>query len=151
MFINTAVPRARLTTAIEVGPAYLRPIMVAVRDAGVGFGIVAQDSGPFDFPSNRPTIVILGDDLWESKGPNAFHQKSLRRFVKRCRNAVIMACEPLPVAYAAAAATAAGFLRDVIIVETQPRHEADWKAALDAINPDLNYIICTVKPAVGVQ
>jgi hypothetical protein len=89
--------------------------------------------------------------MFESCGPKAFHQESLFRFVARCRGAVIVACEPVPVAYGSAARTAAELRQDVIIVETRPEHEADWKAALDAINPNLGYILCGVKPTGGVQ
>jgi hypothetical protein len=147
MLINSVVPRSRLDAAIESGlGTHLRPIWIAVRDAGVACGIVPQGGEAFDPPEDKPTIIIIGDDMLESLGPIAFHQPSLKRFVKRCRGAVIVACEPLLVAYATAAATAAGLRFNVVIVETRPEHEADWKQALDAINPDLNYILCSVRP-----
>jgi hypothetical protein len=151
MIINTAVPRERLTSVIDSGlGSHLRPIWIAVRDAGVACCIVPQGGEAFDPSEDKSTIVIIGDDMLASLGPKAFHETSLKRFVKRCRGAVIVACEPVPLAYAAAASVAA-LCANVVIVETRPRHEADWKAALDAINPDLNYIICTVKPEGGVQ
>jgi hypothetical protein len=109
-----------------------------------------QGEQPFDPPTNRPTILLIGDDVHEAKGPRAFHQDSLRNFVNRSMGAVIVTCEPPLVAYAAAAGLAA-LGKDVIIVETRPEHEADWKAALDAINPDLAYLLCLVKSAGGVQ
>jgi hypothetical protein len=149
--INTAVPRSRLTTAINTGPSYWRPIWTAVRDAGVGLCIIPQGGQPFDLPTNRPTILVIGDDMFESKGPQAFLYESLCRFVRRCRRAVIVASEPIPSAYASAAEAAAGLRQDVIIVETRPEHEADWKNTLDVINPDLAYLLCLVKPAGGVQ
>jgi hypothetical protein len=149
--LNMSVPRSRLTTAINSGPSYLRPIMLAVRDAGVSLCVVPQGGEPFEPPHTRPAIVLIGDDMLESQGPAAFHKPSLLRFVSRCRGAVIVACEPLLVAYASAAAVAAGLRQDVVIVETRPRHEADWKAALDAANPALNYILCTTEPAGGIQ
>jgi hypothetical protein len=96
--MGISVPRSRLTAAIDTGPSYWRPIWTAVRDAGVALYIVPQGGEPFDPPMNRPTIVVIGDDMFESKGPRAFHRKSLRRFVKRCHRAVIVACEALPAA-----------------------------------------------------
>ena len=147
MLINTAVPRENLTAVINSGlGAHLRPIWIAVRDAGIACCIVPQGGEPFDPPEDRPTIVILGDDMLESLGPAAFHGPSLTSFVRRCRGAVIVACEPVPLAYATAAGTAAGLRFNIVIVETRPEHEADWKHALDAINPDLNYILCSVRP-----
>ena len=149
--VNMSVPRGRLTMAIDNGPSYLRPIMLAVRDGGVSLYVVPQGGEPFEPPRSRPAIVLIGDDMLESQGPLAFHKPSLVRFVRRCCGAVIVACEPLLVAYASAAAVAAGLQQDVIIVETRPRHEADWKAALDAANPALNCILCTTEPAGGIQ
>jgi hypothetical protein len=135
---------------MNASPSYLRPIFIAVRDAGVAFCMVAQCEEPFDPPKNGPTIVLIGDDTRESKGPRAFHQDSLRNFVRRSTGAVIVSCEPPLVAYAAAAALAA-MGKDVIIVETRTEHEASWKSELDAINPDLHYILCLVDPTGGVQ
>jgi hypothetical protein len=149
--VNMSVPRDRLTMAIDNGPSYLRPIMLAVRDGDVSLCVVPQGGEPFEPPHNKSAIVLIGDDMFESQGPAAFHNPSLVRFVRRSRGAVIVACEPLLVAYASAASVAAGLQQDVVIVETRPRHEADWKAALDAANPGLNYILCTTEPAGGIQ
>jgi hypothetical protein len=145
--VNMSVPRNRLTSAIDNGPSYLRPIMLAVRDAGVLMCVVPQGNEPFDTPEDKPTILILGDDMIEALGPPAFHRPSLNRFVKRCHGAVLVACEPLPLAYGAAATTAAGLCVNIAIIETRPNQEAAWKTALDAINPDLAYIHCRVQPA----
>lgn len=152
MIVNTAVPRRRLTAAINGSAGqHFRPIWLAVRDSGVAFCVVPQGGEAFDPPAGRPTIALIGDDMLVSRGPAAFHRPSLDRFVRRCRGAVIVACEPLRVAYASAAAVAAGLRLNVIIVETRPEHEADWKATLDGINPSLGYILCTVRPEGGVQ
>jgi len=149
--VNMSVPRSRLTTAIDNGPAHLQPIMLAVRDAGVSLCVVPQGGEQFEPPHDKPAIGLIGDDVFISKGPTAFDKDSLVRFVGRSQGAVIVACEPLLVAYASVAAVASGLRRDVIIVETRARHEADWKAALDAANPGLNYILRTTEPAGGTQ
>lgn len=149
--VNMAVPRDRLTFAIDNGPEHWRPLMVAVRDAGVSLCVVSQGGEAFRPPSDRPALVLMGDDMHTSQGPDAFHKSSLVRFVRRCSSAVIVASAPLVVAYAAAAAVAAGLRQNVIIVETRPEHEADWKAALDAIKPTLSFILCTVEPAGGLH
>jgi hypothetical protein len=147
LIINASVPRENLTAVIDSGLGlHLRPIWIAVRDAGVACCIVPQGGEPFELPEGKPTIVILGDDMLQSLGPSAFHRPSLKRFVKRCRGAVVVACEPVPLAYAVAAGTAASLGFNIVIVETRPEHEADWKNALDAINPDLSYIFCSVPP-----
>jgi hypothetical protein len=124
---------------------------MAVRDAGVAVCVVPQGGQLFDPPTGRPTIVLIEDDMHEAKGPQGFHQESLRSFVKRCTPAMLVTCEPPPAAYTAAAALAALLNYDVIIIETRPEHEANWKTALDAINPDLAWLLCLVEPAGGVQ
>jgi hypothetical protein len=146
-----AVPRSRLTAAIDAAPLHLRPIFVAIRDAGVACCVIPHGGQSFDPPTSHPTIVLIDDDMDETKGPQDFHQESLRNFVKRCAPAMLVTCEPPPTAYAAAAAMAALLNYDVIIIETRPEHEANWKAALDAINPDLAWLLCLVEPAGGVQ
>jgi hypothetical protein len=149
--INLSVPRDRITNVLDqVHAPHLRPLMIAVRDYGIELCVVPQGKEPFDPPGNRPTVLIVGDDMFEAKGPTAFHRPSLVRFVKRCRAAVIVAAEPV-VPACAAAATMAAIGLSAIIVETQPEHEADWKAALDAINPDLDHVLCTTRRFGGVQ
>jgi hypothetical protein len=68
-------PRSRLTAAIDHGPAHLRPIMRAVRDGGVAFCIVPQGGESFDLPTNRPNVLLICDDMFESCGPKPFHQE----------------------------------------------------------------------------
>jgi hypothetical protein len=149
--LNISAPRSRLTWAIDNSPAHLRPIMIAVRDCGVSLCLVPQGKLRFDPPSNRPAIVLIGDDMHDAKGPNGFHRRSLVRFARRCSGAVIVACSPLVEAYASAAATAAGLRLNVLLVETRPQFEADWKAAIEAANPDIAFIIATVKPEGSVH
>jgi hypothetical protein len=139
MFINSAVSRSRLDAAIESGlGSRLRPIWVALRSAGVACCFVSQGGEPFDPLADKPTILTIGDDIWESLRPKAFH----------CRGDVIVARESIPFA---AASIAAGLRFDVVIVETQPEHQADWNNARDAINPSPSYILCSVKPEGRVQ
>jgi hypothetical protein len=151
MIVNTSVPRDRLTYAAENGQSHLRPIILAVRDHGVSLCLVPQGKMPFEPMHDRPAIVLIGDDMFEAKGPNAFHRRSLDRFVKHCRAASIVSCEPLPAAYGYVATVAAHMRQNVILIETRPEHEADWKAALDAANRDLSFLIATVQPIGGVQ
>jgi len=64
-------------------------------------------------------------------------------FVKRCTGAVIISSEPRVVGYAAAASCAAGEGgRNVIIIETRARDDAEWSRALQAINPGLHFWFC---------
>ena len=145
------VPRSRLTAAIESGPVHYRTIMRMVRDHGVSLAIVAQGGGSFNPPRANPHILIVGDDMQQAKGPSAFHAGSLRRYIKRCRMAVIVSCEPVARAYALAALYTAGKRKDSILVETRPEFEADWKDFIEAANREISFVIATVEGQGGVH
>ena len=148
---DVVVPRSRFAAVIDACPAYLNCIVAAVRDDGVGFCLVPHGGLPFDLPANIPIIVLISDHAPEAKGPQAFHQESLRSFVTRCTGAVIVSRKPPPGAYFMAAVYAAVRRQNVVIVETRPEHEADWKAALDTTNPDLDYLLDLFELVGGVQ
>jgi|SRR5215831_8651068 hypothetical protein len=151
MIVNTSVPRERLAYAAANGQPHLRSTITTVRDHGVSLCLMPQGKSPFEPMHDRPAIVPIGDDMLEAKGPNAFHRRSLHRYVKRCWAAAIVSGEPLPMSYAYVATVAARTRQNVILIEIRPEHEADWKAALDAANPDLSLLIATVQPMGGVQ
>jgi hypothetical protein len=150
--INLSVPRHRITSAMgQIHAPHLRSLLTAVRDYGIGLCVVPQGKEPFDPPTNRPHVTIVGDDMFEAKGPAAFHRRSIIRFARRCKGAVIVACSPIERPYACAAASAVGLGHDVILIETRPTFEADWKTFLEAANRDLAFIIATVKPEGGTH
>ena len=149
--LNLSVPHERFTHVIERGPGHLRPIMEAARDHGVGVCVVPQGAERFNPPRKRPNIVIVGDDMHEAMGPDAFHRKSLVRFIKRASGAVIVSCAPLPAAYAAAVTNAAVFRQDIVIVETRLEFEPAWKTFIETHHPGIALLLCTVQPQGGVQ
>lgn len=149
--LNLSVPRERFTNAIEHGPEHFRPIMEAARDHGVGVCVVPQSIERFDLPRKLPNIVIVGDDMHEAKGPDAFHRKSLVRFIKRASGAVIVSSAPVTAAYAAAASNAALFRQDIVIVETRLEFEPVWKTFIETHHPGIALLLCTVEPQGGVQ
>ena len=151
MIVNTSVPRDRLAYAAANDQPHRRSIITTVRDHGVSLCLMPQGKSPFEPMHDRPAIVLIGDDMLEAKGPNAFHRRSLHRYVKRRRAADIVSCQPLPMAYAYVATVAARTRQNVIFIETRPEFGADWKAALDAAKPDLSFLIATVQPMGGVQ
>ena len=140
------IPRARLDFAVDHAPEHLRAIYRAVRDHGVSFGVVTQRAGRFAFPSDKPVVTLLGDDLDEALGPPAFHRKSVRRFVASCEAAVIISCDPQPWFYTAATSVAVLKRRNVLIVETRSEVEADWVDLVRSIAPDIRMLIGTVRP-----
>lgn len=139
-------PRARLDLAVEHGPEHLRPFYRAVRDAGISFATVLQHAGRFSFPSDKPVIALLGDDMHEALGPAGFNRKSVRRFVATCAVAVVVACDAQPRFYAMAAHAAVCLRCNVVIVETRSEHEVDWIDLIRSIRPDIRMLVGTVRP-----
>ena len=149
---NLCVSRDSITQAIAKSTAYhLHPLMVAVRDHGCQLSVVTQSAERFTPPSLKPTILPIGDDLDQALGPNAFHQKSLRRFIRRAQSAVIISCAPLTSAYAAGATAAVIARRDALIVETRLEHEESWRRFIVGISPNIRMLIATVKSPGGLQ
>ena len=131
-------------------PEHLAPLFVAARDHGCAVLFVPQHAGRFDPPPRgKPTIIAIGDDLAQALGPAAFHAKSLRRALKGVRLAVVVACEPLPEAYEAAARHAVGLRKNVVIVETLPEQEIAWVNLIRSIAPDTAFILAGVKVGVA--
>jgi hypothetical protein len=147
---NTTIQRltVRRDAAIDALPPHLAAIMAAVRDHDIGYGIVLPNASRFRLPEGRPTILAIGNDLARAHGPDAWHLPSLRRFARRCRLALIIAAAPVPELYATAAHEAAIHRREVILVETRPRYEADWLACIQRAGPHLAVTLSTT-PAEG--
>ena len=113
-----------------VGGVHLLPIMIAVRDYGIAFAQILQDGGTVSFSFDKPTIILLGDDLEEAKGPSAFHDESVRSVLGNVSRVIIIACDAQPRFYALAATRAAMDRQHVLIIETRPQHEGDWCALI---------------------
>ena len=109
-----------------IGGDHLLPIMTAVRDYCIAFAQILQDDDPVSFSFDKPTIILLGDDLDEAKGPSAFHEETVRAVLDNVSRVIIVACDVQPRFYALAAMRAAIFREHVLIIETLPQHEADW-------------------------
>jgi hypothetical protein len=150
--VNFSVPRDRITAAmVRPDAAHLRPVMLAVRDRGCCLCVVPQGRARFEPPRSKPVITIIGDDMVECLGPNGFHQKSLRRFTRRCHSATIVSCEGLPEIYAAATAAAVVMRKDVLIVETRLKQEEAWRRFITLLVPDIAVLVATVRPEGGMQ
>jgi hypothetical protein len=142
---------ATLTRLLAGSPAYLRPIIAAVRDHGVTLGF-AEGQAPVKVQSDGPAIVVIGDDFKNAAlGPTAFHQESILSFLDRCAAAVIVACEPLPAAYLSAANDAVLRRQNVLIVETRIEQERAWQKFIEGRRPTIRILVATVKPAGGVN
>ena len=57
----------------------LLPIMTAVRDLRHRIPYIRQDTGPVSFRFDRPTIILLGDDLHEARSARLSRRNAARR------------------------------------------------------------------------
>lgn len=143
--IRATASRDYINQRLPWAPRHLRPILLAVRDSNVGWATVTQRSGRFDLPRCRPSIVVIGDDLDISMGPDGFHRKSIRRALARCKLIAVVASEALPGPYEAAARMAADQRRDAMVIETRPEHEMHWLALVHREAPAAKLIIATTR------
>ncbi len=148
MFVDFShAGRDALDSAIPHAPANLVPILTSVRDHGLTFVMAAQSPRRFDVPQTGPAVVIIGDDLLRSLGPNGFHVKSLRRLMARVGAVSIMAGAPVASEYAKMTSEAVSRGIVVAIIETQVQHEEEWAAYLQGAAPSAEWYL--VSPTVA--
>ena len=149
------VTRQELDQTIDelraIGGVHLLPIMTAVRDYGIAFAEIRQDTGPVSFRFDKPNIILLGDDLHEAKAPPAFHEETLRAVLDKVSRVIIVACDAQPRFYALAATRAAIFREHVLIIETLPQHEADWCTLIQKHRAGLPIVLCSIPTTSGLQ
>jgi|GEM_PF-6447126 hypothetical protein len=108
-------------------------LLRAVRDDGLATLDIVQSRVPFWPPKEgirRPILVLIGDDLHTSKGPRAFHQRSLKRLFRDAAKAVIVSCASYPHFYELAVRACATFRRHVVLVECLPSTLDAWLDAM---------------------
>ena len=145
------VPPGRLARSAEQAAPHLRAIWAATAAGAIGFGHVVQHAGAFRFVSDKPIVLIVGDDFELSYGPAAFHRKSLRRFLRDAGAAVIVSGAPDPMPYGAALAGAILTGRNAIIIESREAHEPAWIALVKEAQPGLPLLISTPGATSGVR
>lgn len=138
--------------ACQRGGRHLTPVMEAVRHHGVSLVFVPQ--GIKDHHEKLPAVIaqpfiaLIGDDMHHALGPKAFGKKMLTRLINQADVATIIACEALYDVYDQMSQIAAIGRRNVLIIETQPKRELEWIAAIRSVRPKLTITLCTVKPEV---
>jgi hypothetical protein len=144
---HTGATRDNLSAAIAKAPFHLKPVLETVRDHGVGMLFVSQGIHAFRIPGppRKPAIVIFGDDLEQSAGPDGFHLPSVRRAIRACSAFAVISAAPEPAVYAAMAATVTLNRSNVLIVETRLEHEFLWVSLIRKLEPRKHICILTVK------
>jgi hypothetical protein len=84
--------------------------------------VIAQCPKPFSL-GRSPTMPVLGDDMDQSLGPNAFHLPSVRRALREAGAAIIVSSGPLLLPYETVGTTAVLGRRHAVLIETREQHE----------------------------
>jgi len=143
LFQRQTVDPARLTWQIENGPPHLAPLWLAVRDGGCELLLLSPDTQRIPKP-RQLTIALVMDDLGVSRGPEAFCQATLGRFIAQCGSVVIVACGPNGLFYDAAAARAILSGSHTVLIETLPEHEIAWINFVQESHPGVWLLVGTV-------
>ncbi len=144
--LDAPTTTARLTEAIQTAAPHLRSILLAVRDYRVALMIVPQGPDPFAIPAkaDRAAVILIGDDMHRSTGPEGFHLPSVRRAIRACHAFVVVAGEPANDLYAGGTAVAVGG-KHAMIIETRPEHEIQWVSMIQKLAPKRPLMWSTVK------
>lgn len=144
--LHASATTARLDVAMETAAPHLYPVLLAVRDHRVGMLFVGQDAGAFSIPTKhaRPAVVLIGDDMEQSVGPEGFHMPSIRRMIRACSAFAVVSSVPTPEIYAAGTAVAVGG-KNVATIETRLAHEFQWVALIQKLAPGRPILLSTVK------
>lgn len=139
--------RAGLDRVIERAPAHLKPVLATVRDAGMAFLFVPQGFESFGVPkrADRPTIVILGDDMDAAHGPEGFHAPSLRRIIRACKFFAVVSSAPSAELYGSIAALAGSARASCLLIETRLEQEFQWVSLIQRLAPGRPICLSTVK------
>ncbi|MCC6829559.1 MAG: hypothetical protein IT550_15160 [Novosphingobium sp.] len=144
--LHKRATRDSLTRALEGLPDHLRPIVLAMRDYGIGFMFVPQVADAFRLPRDkRTTITVLGDDFDQAVGPEGFHMPSVRRAIRSSHAFAVVSSAPPPDVYSAMATTAAATRANVLLVETRPEQEIQWVNLIQKLAPGRFVWLATVE------
>ena len=142
--------RERLDALIASGvpkAPHLLPLLLAVRNDGIGLMVLEQSGEPFMnvlTAAKGPFIALIGDDTDRTVGPGFYHQPSLRRLISLIGGAAVVSSTPPVEAYTAMACATTILRVNTVIVETRIEQEIPWITALRGVQPNLPMIVATV-------
>ena len=139
---------SRMVRRVDSGAAHLRPLVEAI-PCGVPLLIVHRRC-PFRVPrpmAEGPACALIGDDLEDAQGPEAFHLPGVRKLLRAAAAVAIMCGAAQPAIYSAAPMIALSRRRPVVLIETQERREADWHDLAQKLAPRAAKLIVTPRPS----
>ena len=137
-----SVPHAILDAMIAAtaaNPAGRHSLLLleAVRDRGITLYTVFPRTKASEPPFGVASVTVFGDDPprpGRAKGPGRFHERTIHSHLRAATHVAIMAGDALLAVYQEAvdlAATGA----NVVLIETDSRHEAEWLALVKRAAP----------------
>lgn len=144
--LEAGLSRDRLNVVMDNLPPHLRSLLVAVRDHRVAFMFIPQNFDTFRIPAraDRPSIVLIGDDMEAAHGPDGFHMPSLRRIIRGCSAFAVISSAPPADLYAAMASTTAMRRASTLLIETRLEQEIAWVGLIQKLAPGRPVVLATV-------
>lgn len=138
--------------AAEQTPLHLKHIMVAMRNYGISFFPIVQNSPRFDIHQLKYTrgfVALIGDDTTCSMGPDHFDRAErvvMRQLLNKCSHVAIISSAVVPRLYDCMARLAGQVPTGALIIETRPEHEVQWVERIYRLSPDMPLMVSTPNP-----
>ena len=130
------------------GAPQLATILKAIQNNNLSAFLLHRGAKYYGVPKgqhSRATLHIIGDDLIDAQGPDAFHRKSLRQILRRAQHVIVYVGGPTTAIYAHVTRLALAGQR-AVLVETQVSHEIEWRIFVERHAPYANITIITSEP-----
>ncbi len=128
--------QAELDTARAIAPNHYQPLFDAIHRSRLAVQFVnpgVRVGDPTSVIADRPSLVVIGDDAeGGSQGPTVFDRKTLGWIAQRACGVMVHSAAGDAGHYAlmvGAALLVPGM--SAVVIETTPRHHADWKEWAD--------------------
>lgn len=141
------------TMASSLTPPHLKCILTAMRDYGIEFFSILQNSTEPEFDPSvldqaQGFVALVGDDTCRSVGPDHFDQNALKGLVERSTYTSIISTGAIVGIYDMLSMIAGQRRTGSLIIETKPEHEAQWAEFIRALSPSMHLIISTPNPEI---
>jgi hypothetical protein len=143
--IKNGVADAQLAT-LPSEARHLTPILEAVRDKGLVFGLIQHGSQPNRVLNNVPILAVIGDDLDTSTGPSGFRPDTLKWALTNARSIILHTTTAQEGQYAAAIADALENEWLVVLIESNLTKQQAWIDAIEKHAPQTPLTLISFTP-----
>jgi hypothetical protein len=122
--------RKAIKRDVKIRSSHLFPILEAVAHFACSHLLAPQGCAAFELPRS-PWIIVVGDDMHFSWGPEAFPEDSLNAAIKAADYFILVSSGLEPFPYQAAATVAARDRGNALLIETLPHQEGAWLSRIE--------------------